>query len=90
MFATLVRRLGHVGKEPVAKRLPLTIFTNPHKAKKLWPPDFRELNPQQQLRFEKKYKRRVRLAGHSPRWIKGTKYAQLIVTAGWSPLQDRP
>ncbi|KAM4059124.1 hypothetical protein HRG_008009 [Hirsutella rhossiliensis] len=81
MFATLVRRLAQAGKEPVAKRVPLTIYTNPHKARKLWPPDFRELNSQQQLRFEKKYKRRIRMASHSPRWIKGTKYAQLVTTA---------
>lgn len=82
MFATAARRLARAATEPVANRPPLTVHTNPYQATKRWPPNFAELNPQQQLRFEKKYKRRVGLACHSPGWIKGTKYAQLGVTAG--------
>ncbi|KAH0528433.1 hypothetical protein TsFJ059_003302 [Trichoderma semiorbis] len=78
MFPTLVRRLAQSAKEPLAKQVPLTIINNPYKARKVWPPDFKGLTHQQQLRFEKKYKRRITLAHHSPRWEKGVKYAQLI------------
>lgn len=82
MFPTLVRRLAQSAKEPLAKQVPFTIINNPYKARKVWPPDFKELTHQQQLRFEKKYKRRIALAQHSPRWEKGVKYAQLITIAG--------
>ncbi|KKP00582.1 hypothetical protein THAR02_07307 [Trichoderma harzianum] len=78
MFPTLVRRLAQSAKEPLTKQVPLTIINNPYKARKVWPPDFKGLTHQQQLRFEKKYKRRITLAHHSPRWEKGVKYAQLI------------
>ncbi|KAL7934907.1 hypothetical protein V8C35DRAFT_300146 [Trichoderma chlorosporum] len=81
MFPTLVRRVAQSAKEPLTKRIPLTIASNPYKARKVWPPDFKELTHQQQLRFEKKYKRRITLANHSPRWDKGVKYAQLITIA---------
>jgi hypothetical protein len=56
--------------------------TNPHRARKIWPPDFSKLNPQQQLRFEKKYKRRLFNATRAPRWDKAVKYAQLATIAG--------
>lgn len=79
MFPTLIRRMA---KEPVTRRVPLTIATNTYKARKVWPPDFKDLNTQQQLRFEKKWKRRLALASRSPRWIKGIKYAQLVTIAG--------
>ncbi|KAF1735853.1 hypothetical protein CRV24_004781 [Beauveria bassiana] len=52
------------------------------RTKKVWPPNFKELSQQQQLRFEKKYKRRVTLASQRPRWEKGVKYAQLATIAG--------
>ncbi|KOS22605.1 hypothetical protein ESCO_002237 [Escovopsis weberi] len=78
MFPTLIRRFAQAAKEPPAKQAQsLTVANNPYKARKVWPPDFRALNHQQQLRFEKKYKRRITLASRSPRWDKGVKYAQL-------------
>lgn len=81
MFPTLLRRTA---KEALPKRVPLSIANNPHRARKVWPPDFKDLNSQQQLRFEKKWKRRMNLASHSPRWIKAVKYAQLVTIAGKS------
>ncbi|UNI19943.1 hypothetical protein JDV02_006085 [Purpureocillium takamizusanense] len=81
MFATLVRRMAQSAKEPLAKQVPLNAAANPYKARKVWPPNFKELNHQQQLRFEKKYKRRILLAGKSPRWDKGVKFAQLATIA---------
>jgi hypothetical protein len=82
MFPTLVRRLAQSAKEPLVKKIPSMLANNPHKARKVWPPDFKQLTHQQQLRFEKKYKRRINLASRSPRWEKGVKYAQLVTIAG--------
>ncbi|KND94391.1 hypothetical protein TOPH_01188 [Tolypocladium ophioglossoides CBS 100239] len=81
MFPTLIRRLAQPAKEPVVKRAPLTVGSNPYQARKVWPPNFKDLNHQQQLRFEKKYKRRIFLASRSPRWEKGIKFAQLATIA---------
>lgn len=49
-----------------------------YKNKKVWPPDFTRLSPQEQLRFEKRYKRRVALASARPRWVKFVKLVQLF------------
>ncbi|KAL7798171.1 hypothetical protein V8C37DRAFT_368969 [Trichoderma ceciliae] len=81
MFPTLARRLAQSAKEPLTKSVASVIANNPYKARKVWPPDFKVLTHQQQLRFEKKYKRRITLASRSPRWEKGVKYAQLITMA---------
>jgi hypothetical protein len=53
-----------------------------YKLKKVWPPDIKTMTPQQQLRFEKKYKRRVRLATNRPRWDKFVRLAQLFTSTG--------
>lgn len=84
MFPTLIRRVAQSAKEPLTKQIPQAVASSLHKARKVWPPDFKELTHQQQLRFEKKYKRRVALASRSPRWDKGVKYAQLATMAGQS------
>ncbi|RWA08295.1 hypothetical protein EKO27_g6813 [Xylaria grammica] len=34
----------------------------PYKPKKVWPPDFSKLSEKEQFRFERRYKRRVKLA----------------------------
>ncbi|KJZ80271.1 hypothetical protein HIM_00121 [Hirsutella minnesotensis 3608] len=78
MFATLVRRLAQSGKEPLAKQVPLTAATNPYKARRVWPPDFKDLTPLQRFRYERKYKRRVSIVTSRPRWEKPVKYAQLV------------
>ncbi|KAL2113140.1 hypothetical protein VUR80DRAFT_5219 [Thermomyces stellatus] len=72
MLRTLVRRSA------AAPKPPLTIYTNPYRTKKIWPPDYKQLTPQEQLRFEKKYKRRVTLACARPRWDKAVKLTQLF------------
>lgn len=76
MLRTLVRRSA------AAPKPPLTIYTNPYRPKKNWPPDYKQLSFQEQLRFEKKYKRRVNLACARPRWDKGVKLAQLMTIVG--------
>jgi hypothetical protein len=53
------------------------IYTNPYKAKRLWPPDFSKMSPKYQLRLEKKYRRRAKLKWARPRWTKAVKIVQL-------------
>jgi hypothetical protein len=53
---------------------------NPYKAKKEWPPDFSKLSPKHQFRFERRYRRRAKLAWARPVWTKGTKLAQWGLT----------
>ena len=90
MFPTLIRRMADsAARKHVTKELPNHVVGNPYQARKVWPPDFAALNPQQQLRFEKKYKRRMRHAAYSPRWDKGIKYAQLVTITGWLRLFAR-
>lgn len=63
--------------------LPTLLF----KAKKVWPPDFKSMSPQEQLRLEKKYKRRAALATARPRWDKFIRLAQLFsVTCMYSAI----
>ncbi|KAI0449010.1 hypothetical protein F5B21DRAFT_76436 [Xylaria acuta] len=83
MFPTLIRRLAT--GPPVAPRLrnatrtaPPGIYANSrYKPKKVWPPDFSKLSEKEQFRFERRYKRRVRLATARPRWDKFVRLAQL-------------
>ncbi|KAG6118925.1 hypothetical protein E4U13_008149 [Claviceps humidiphila] len=86
MFSVSARRLTQAGKDSivasVASKPALTVFDNPYTARKAWPPAVDHLNPAQQLRFEKKYKRRVYLACHSPKWNKATKIGQLVSITG--------
>ncbi|KAF2971479.1 hypothetical protein GQX73_g2171 [Xylaria multiplex] len=82
MFPTLVRRLA--ASPPVAPKLrnatppPTAIYANSrYKPKKVWPPDFSRLSQKEQFRFERRYKRRVKLATARPRWDKLVRLAQL-------------
>ncbi|KAH7320130.1 hypothetical protein B0I35DRAFT_478412 [Stachybotrys elegans] len=79
MLPTLVRRFGKAAGDAAGKKVtPLTFATNTFRTRKVWPPDFKELSPQQQLRFEKKYKRRIVLATRAPFWNKCVRIAQLV------------
>ncbi|KAK4213623.1 hypothetical protein V8F33_001919 [Rhypophila sp. PSN 637] len=75
MFTTLVRRMAssmpNLPKKP-AKPEPF------FPLKKVWPPDFKQMSVQQQLRFEKRYKRRLRHISQRPGWDKGVQIAQFI------------
>ncbi|KAK4163661.1 hypothetical protein QBC43DRAFT_318996 [Cladorrhinum sp. PSN259] len=75
MFPTLVRRLAQstTRSSIQQKQIPAV-----YKLKKVWPPDMSTMSSQQQLRFEKKYKRRLKLATARPGWDKGVKLAQLF------------
>ncbi|KAI0846634.1 hypothetical protein F5Y00DRAFT_243641 [Daldinia vernicosa] len=82
MFATLVRRMAGGPIPPglrSATRTPLAeAYISPYKPKKIWPPDFSKLSQKEQFRFERRYKRRVKLATARPRWDKFVKLAQLF------------
>jgi hypothetical protein len=86
MFASLVRRSA-TNTSPInlrnSSRISLAgTYTSRYKPKKIWPPDFSKLSQKEQFRFEKKYKRRVKLATARPRWDKYVKMAQLVTVTG--------
>ncbi|CRK21375.1 hypothetical protein HYQ45_011177 [Verticillium longisporum] len=72
MLSTLIRRAAQ------ATESTYNATGNLHQLRKVWPPDFTKLTPQAQLRFEKKYKRRVALKYARPRWNKAVKIVQLV------------
>ncbi len=72
MFPTLIRRVAETSRSQ------LTRGASPFKLKKVWPPDFTQLSHSDQLRFEKRYKRRLRLMGARPRWNQILRLTQLF------------
>ena len=72
MFRTLIRRAADSSTPHLVRG------ANAYKLKKVWPPDFSKLAPGEQLRFEKRYKRRLKLMGARPRWNKILKLTQLF------------
>lgn len=70
MLPTLVRRVAQASKPQIEAA------ANPTKLKKVWPPDFSKLSPQEQLRFEKRYKRRISHIAQRPKWTKMIKFTQ--------------
>ncbi|OAP55874.1 hypothetical protein AYL99_10026 [Fonsecaea erecta] len=61
---------------------PFRVTNNPYRARKKWPPDFRNLDPKQQFHFEKTYRRRAALKWARPRWNKAIKLLQqTLITA---------
>jgi hypothetical protein len=68
MWPTIIRRAAQ-------EKIPY-IYTNPYKAKRLWPPDFSKISPKHQFRLERRYKRRAKLKWARPRWTKAVKIAQ--------------
>jgi hypothetical protein len=63
-------------RKPPTIHEPFDFARNPHRAKKSWPPDFSQLSSKEQFRFEKKFRRRNKLAWARPRWMKFTKLVQ--------------
>lgn len=76
MFPTLARRAAQ--NAPKSDLAYIHRIIELHPPKKVWPPDFKRLSAQEQLRFEKKFKRRLALATARPRWDKFVKLAQLF------------
>jgi len=75
-FRTWVKMLFGWKPKAVYKPAPIHILTNPYRARKKWPPDFRDLDPQQQFHFEKVYRRRAALKWARPTWNKSIKILQ--------------
>lgn len=63
-------------RKPPPPQEPFDFTRNRYRAKKTWPPDFSKLSPKEQFRFEKKFRRRNKLAWARPRWVKFTKLMQ--------------
>jgi len=76
MLPTLARRA--VSSVTQAIKATPAIYGNPYQTKRIWPPDFTKMTPQQHLRFEKKFKRRIKLAHARPGFHKKVKLAQLF------------
>lgn len=76
MLPTLARRAAHKVARPQLEYIQRIRELYPPK--KVWPPDFSRLSPQEQLRYEKKYKRRMALATTRPKWDKAVKLLQLF------------
>lgn len=72
--ATMLGRL--FGRAPKRQLPPFDFSRNRFRAKKHWPPNLRELTEKQQFRFERKYKRRLRLKSIKPQWQKWIKIVQ--------------
>mgnify|MGYP003624111699 CR=1 FL=1 len=57
---------------------PFDFARNRFRQKKKWPPNLRELTERQQFRFERKFKRRIRLKSLRPvfnKWVKITQWS---------------
>ncbi|KAL1792399.1 hypothetical protein ACET3X_008906 [Alternaria dauci] len=55
---------------------PFDFARNKYPAKKKWPPYLRALTEKQQFRFERKFKRRIKMKSIRPVWNKWTKIVQ--------------
>ncbi|EOA90782.1 uncharacterized protein SETTUDRAFT_24912 [Exserohilum turcica Et28A] len=55
---------------------PFDFARNKYRVKKKWPPNLRALTEKQQFRFERKFKRRIKLKSIRPEWNKWTKIVQ--------------
>lgn len=77
MFSTLVRRAAQ-GTKPSSSAEYVRKMRELYPPKKVWPPDFKRLSQQEQLKFEKKFKRRLAIAAERPRWVKFIKLVQLF------------
>lgn len=73
MYQLLLRLLGRAPKSDLP---PFNFAANRYKARKHWPPVVRDLTEKQQFRFERKFKRRLRLKSIKPQWNKWTKIVQ--------------
>ncbi|KAI2611776.1 uncharacterized protein GGS25DRAFT_520087 [Hypoxylon fragiforme] len=83
MLPTLVRRIAATSvlhdlrSTPIVTKLAGT-YDGRSKLKKVWPPDFSKLSEKEKFRFERRYKRRVKLASARPRWDKFMRLVQLV------------
>lgn len=87
MFSTIVRRAAQ-GTKPASSAEHIRKIRELYPPKKVWPPDFTRLSLQEQLKFEKKFKRRLAIRADRPRWTKMIKLVQLFTLtsmSSWDP-----
>ena len=82
MFRTTLRRLADAPQYTPRIRGPLTAENNPYKARKVWPPDFDNVPHKHQFRFERKYRRRLKIKTTSESWNRGVKVFTWTGVAG--------
>lgn len=75
-FTTWFKTLFGWKPKATYKPAPIHIATNPYRARKQWPPDFRDLDFKKQFHFEKTYRRRAALKWARPTWNKSIKILQ--------------
>lgn len=78
----LVQRV--LGRPPKTQLPPFNPARNRFPAKKKWPPQLMELTERQQFRFERKYKRRLRMKSLRPVWNKWVTIVQWTLIGGIS------
>ena len=61
---------------------PFNVINNPYRARKKWPPNFKNLHPKHQFHYEKTYRRRMKLKYARPTWTKATKIVQWALIYG--------
>ena len=61
---------------------PFNVVNNPYRARKQWPPNFKNLHPKHQFHYEKTYRRRMKLKYARPTWTKATKIVQWTLIYG--------
>ncbi|KAK7518506.1 hypothetical protein IWX49DRAFT_587388 [Phyllosticta citricarpa] len=66
-------------RKPEPERIPYNIYKNPYRAKRSWPPDLSKLSWRDQVRFDRKYRRRLKMRSTWPLWNKRVKLAQWII-----------
>lgn len=71
-----------LGRAPKNTLPPFNFARNRYPAKKKWPPNLRELTERQQFRFERKFKRRLRMKSIKPTWNKWVKIVQWTLIGG--------
>ena len=75
---TAIKTVLGIKPKPAADYVPaqFNVYNNPYRARKKWPPNFKILHPKHQFRYEKTYRRRMKLKYARPRWTKATKLVQ--------------
>ncbi|KAK8165643.1 hypothetical protein BKA80DRAFT_271844 [Phyllosticta citrichinensis] len=66
-------------RKPEPERPYYNIYKNPYRAKRLWPPDLSKLSWRDQVHFDRKYRRRLKMVSTWPVWNRRVKLAQWLI-----------
>ena len=73
-----------LGRQPKTQPPPFNFARNRYPAKKNWPPNLKQLTDRQQFRFERKFKRRLKMKSLRPTWNKWVTIVQWTLIGGIS------